>query len=247
MDKTKRLRSKKNFTRKNTNVYGSSFKIKKINNIITKENANKLKEIISEFFENEILSKINNCPRPVKKTYGDFVERSKGRFEIIPPTPLENKIWKILLENERFLETNNEIKEIITKNNGKCIEELCILPVEPNTRGGVWHRDIFLYSKKDFERNPYYITQLIYLDDKANTKFCINSQNNSDNNVELYTKQTIKAQPLSSVIFDGRTLHKGLKNYSKYTRYAIYISYFDSSYVDKESVKPPILHKKTLC
>ena len=250
--KTKRMNKKmnkikkKNFTRKKS-IYETLLQIKQINNIITKESADKLKEIISPFFEKEVLSKINECPRPIKQKYGDFVERSKGRFEITPPTLLENKIWKILLENEKFLNINKEIKEIINKNNKNCKEELCILPVEPNTKTGVWHRDIFIYSKKDFERKPYYITQIIYLDDKANTKFCINSQNNINDNADLYNKKIIKATPLSSVIFDGRTLHMGLKNDAKKTRYAIYISYFDSSYVDKESNKTKILHKQKLC
>jgi hypothetical protein len=53
----------------------------------------------------------------------------------------------------------------------------------------------------------------------------------------------IKSNPLSSVIFDGRTLHKGLENNTKETRYAIYISYHTPSYIDKESILEHVLHK----
>jgi len=246
MNKSKKLRNKKNTTRKRKR---NLFPIKKINNIVSKEHAHKLKKMLSHFFEKEILSKIDQCPRPIKKKYGDFLERSKGRFEITPPPCLENKIWNLLIENASFVKLRNDLKAIIVNNTNhtQCIEELCILPVEPNTKSGNWHRDIFIKSKTDFDKEPYYITQIIYLDDKANTKFCINSQNNSNKNVNLYSKKLIKAAPLSSVVFDGRTLHKGLENNSKETRYAIYISYYDSNYVDKESIQKKILHKDQLC
>jgi hypothetical protein len=41
-------------------------------------------------------------------------------------------------------------------------------------------------------------------------------------------------------------LHKGMGNNTNQTRYAIYISYYMSSYVDKESIKKPVLNKEKL-
>jgi hypothetical protein len=246
MVKTKKIRRKMRLTKKKSSNHTSlsHFPLQKINNIISKEDGCELKGLLVDFFEKEILPKIENCPRPIKKKYGDFLERSKGRFEIIPSSPLENKILKLLFKNKKFAKINKEITEKIGEN---VIQELCILPVEPNTKCGVWHRDIFINSKKDFERNVYYITQIIYLDDKANTNFCINSQNNSNNNHKIYTRKIVEASPLSSVVFDGRTLHKGLENNTKETRYAIYISYHESSYIDKESIQKNVLHKKEIC
>lgn len=72
------------------------------------------------------------------------------------------------------------------------------------------------------------------MDNKANTEFCINSQNNSNNNFTKYHKKNIEAESCSSVVFDGRYLHRGLANNSNETRYAIYISYYISSYKNRE-------------
>jgi hypothetical protein len=224
-----------------------AFPMHKINHVIAKESAEELLKMIRTFFEKEVLHKIKDCPRPIIQKYGDFVERKRGRFEITPPPALEKRIWKELLKNETFANINRETKEYITSRYDGCIEELCILPVEPGTKSGSWHRDIFVHSKKDFDVEPFYITQIIYLDDKANTEFCIDSQNNHNNNPQLYAKKRVKASPLSSIIFDGRTLHKGLENNAQKTRYAIYISYYKSSYIDKESIKNTVLHKKKIC
>lgn len=225
----------------------SRFPIRKIDNLISKETAEELKKEIRSFFETEIQKKIEDCPRPIKPKYSDFLERKRGRFEITPPPPLETTIWKLLLENPAFSKINKEVKDKITQNGNDCREDLCILPVEPNTKEGGWHRDVFIDSVKDFEKYPYYITQIIYLDDKANTEFCLNSQNNNHNDPSIYAKKNIRASPQSSILFDGRTLHKGMKNNTNETRYAIYISYYDSSYVDKETLNPPVLHKEKIC
>jgi hypothetical protein len=249
MEKTK----KRNIPIKPTTNRGTikrrhpSFPMRKINHILSKESAEEILQMIKTFFEKEVLSKIEDCPRPIVKKHGDFVERKRGRFEITPPPALEKKIWKQLLKNETFVKINQETKDFITSHHNRCIEELCILPVEPGTKSGSWHRDIFVDSQKDFAKDPFYITQIIYLDDKANTEFCIDSQNHSNNNPQLYTKKRVKAEPLSSILFDGRTLHKGLENNAQQTRYAIYVAYYDSSYVDKESIKDKILHKDKLC
>jgi len=90
------------------------------------------------------LGKIQKCTRPVTEIYGDFVERRKGRFEIIPPKQIETKIWKILFKNNKFVKTNQEITNIIKKNYKGCVQELGILPVESHTKNGIWHRDILL-------------------------------------------------------------------------------------------------------
>lgn len=255
INKNMKTKTKKTKTKTKTNVTRKKlsrfiFPIKKIDHMICKEDAKELKNQLVQFFEEEIKNKIRNCPRPIKPKFGDFLERKKGRFEITPPPLLEKKIWKILLKNQKFIKINKEINDFIIKNDktgSTCIQELCILPVEPGTTNGKWHRDIFVRSRNDFEREPFYMTQLIYLDDKSDTEFCVDSQNNYHNNPYLYVKKTYRAKPFSSVIFDGRTLHKGLSNDTKETRYAIYISYYISTYVDKDTIKENVLHKKSIC
>lgn len=200
-------------------------------NIITPECGVEIYSYICPFFENEILAKIT-C-RPMQEIYGDLVERSKGRFEIIPPKWLEKKIWGILLQNESFVKINQELRRRIGI--GRCVQELGILPVEANTPAGSWHRDVFL---EDFERSPYYITQIIYLDNKSSTELCIDSHQNSNSDPDFYYKKRICAELYSSLIFDGRTLNRGLSNNTDTTRYAIYISYYESSYIDLESILP---------
>ena len=57
----------------------------------------------------------------------------------------------------------------------------------------------------------------------------------------LYEKKIIKSSKGSSVVFDGRTLHRGLDNDSNNIRYALYISYYKGSYVDKEGLLSKLL------
>ena len=202
-----------------------------IPNIITPESRVEIYSYIKPFFEHEILDKITF--RPMQEKYGDLVERSKGRFEIIPPKYLEHKIWEILLQNEPFVKINQELRQQIGISH--CVQELGILPVEANTPAGSWHRDVFL---EDFARSPYYITQIIYLDDKSNTELCVDSHQNSNSDPDYYCKKRFCSKSASSLIFDGRTLHRGLANYTDQTRYAIYISYYEQYYVDLESILP---------
>lgn len=236
MDKTKKYKhNNKNRTRKNKKQHFSKINITNVNDIITKEDSTKLKSLISNFFTDEILPSINKCKRPIKIKYSDFVERSKGRFEITPSNKLKKEIFKILNKNKKFKILNEKLKNTIKYFWNDVTEEICILPLEPNTEDGKWHRDIFVKSKNDFDKNIFYITQLIYLDDKADTEFCINSQNNSNNDDKIYKKKYVESQKCSSIFFDGRTIHRGLKNNSNNIRYAIYISYYKKTYVDYET------------
>ena len=220
-----------------------------VQDIITKEQAISIKGILHDFFQNTFLPKISNLSRPLDKKYGNFIERHLGRFEIIPPDDIVNSIWNILFngfveENNVFGKVNQIIQSEIQYNNPlseKCIKELGILPIEPHTKNGYWHRDVYFREPSYYQRKPFYITQVIYLDNLANTEFCINSRHNSNNNYTKYDKKVICAQPLSSVIFDGRHLHRGLANLTDETRYALYISYYDSSYVDREHLADPFL------
>lgn len=240
--------SKKNKTIKKRNRLIDTNNINIINNVISQDDNVKLKKIVSSFFKNQILGKIQKCTRPVTEIYGDFVERRKGRFEIIPPKQIETKIWKILFKNNKFVKTNQEITNIIKKNYKGCVEELGILPVEPHTENGTWHRDIFVNNPQtDFIKPTFYITQIIYLDDKSNTEFCLNSKNNPDDDSNLYKKFKSEATPTSSIVFDGRTIHKGLKNDTDKIRYAIYISYYSPTYVEQESIKDKIINKGKIC
>jgi hypothetical protein len=243
--KVRQIRSRTAGTTINKKI--PNFPMQKIKSIISKEDAREIRQLVKNFFENKILDKIKNCPRPVIQKHGDFVERNLGRFEITPTPLLKKQIWKRLLKNDTFVKINGETKDFLKKHHNSCKEELCLLPVQPNTKSGTWHRDIFVRSKKDFSMAPFYITQIIYLDDKAGTKFCIGSQNNLSDDHQLYDKKEFKATSLSSILFDGRMLHKGMGNNTNQTRYAIYISYYISSYVDKESIKKPVLNKEKLC
>jgi len=237
----KTLRNKKtnNYTQKNRNR--TFFQRKIIPHIISIKNAFLLKTIINDFFEKKIKKKIEKYPRPFPEKYNNFLERKRGRFEITPPPFLLKKIWNLLLENKSFVKQRNEIKTIILENANGYKEELGILPVEPHSTSGDWHRDIFITGKKDFVKPPFYITQLIYLDDKADTAFCLHSETNPNNNPKKYVKKNVSANTGTSIVFDGRTLHKGLENNTDETRYAIYIVYFTDSYVDKESRLTEIL------
>ena len=229
-----------------------------IQNIVNENQGKLLKNIVKEFFENDFLKKISNLSRPLEKNYNDVIERKMGRFEIIPPDDILFSIWNILRRNLLFVSINQKIKMEIQnlstptsssefnrtnqlsdslfskKNNPSskyCIEELGIIPIEPHTEDGYWHRDVVVNERDNvFESKPYYITQIIYLDNLANTEFCIHSSHNRNNNFTKYCKKVVRINSFSSVVFDGRHLHRGLANHSKETRYAIYISYYESSY-----------------
>ena len=65
----------------------------------------------------------------------------------------------------------------------------------------------------------------------------MHSHHNKNNNFTKYDKKIISADFCSAVVFDGRILHRGLANDSDETRYAIYITYFDSFYTRREHGK----------
>lgn len=206
--------------------------------IISIETVDKLQAIIGDYFNHEIMNWVINFDRPIQIKYGNFVERNKGRFEIIPSSIIEKEIWHLLRENFMFSQVNHKIKSVIKSNYPKenVVEELCILPLEGNVPCGNWHRDIYFSSDDVWSKDTYYITQVIYLDNLSDTEFCLDSQNNSDHNDILYEKEIFHAESGWSVSFDGRMIHRGLQNRSSTTRYAIYISYHISSYIDEESV-----------
>lgn len=231
------MKEKKNYTRK-INSFSS---IKKYDDLFTNSDILNIRNLVDDYFTNTVLPKLEKMERPLKVKYGDLIERNKGRFEITPPKSLETKIKNVLMKNKKFIYINNLLKNIIKNNYGDVIEEFCILPLEGNTRLGKWHRDIFVKSKNDFSQKVFYITQIIYLDNLSNTEFCLNSNFNNDNNKYSYDKKIVKSTKGSSVVFDGRTLHRGLDNDSNDTRYALYISYYKSSYVDKEGTLKKLL------
>lgn len=202
-------------------------------NIISAITANKIRTIIANYFTNVIMKWVSNFDRPIQRKYGNFIERNKGRFEISLPSVIEKQIWDLLKQNSKFIQVNDEIKAIIKNNypEENVVEELCILPAEGNVSIGNWHRDVSLLSDDIWLNKTYYITQVIYLDDLSDTEFCLDSQNESN-----HEKRIFKSKVGCSVSFDGRMLHRGLENKSDMTRYAIYISYHKSSYVDEESV-----------
>ena len=247
-NKTKTNKTKTNKTKTNKNKTRKYQKIiplfpKTITNIIPKNTSIFLKKEIQNYFE-EIQIKWTHCKRPIAGSYGDFVERSKGRFEIVPPLLLRKKIKKALMQSTLFCKERKRIRQQVGPG---CREEWCILPVEPNTPDGAWHRDIFVTKLSKKCKKIFYMTQLLYLDDKADTEFCLGSENDPSNQPEKYEKRTIQAEPCSSIVFDGRMMHRGLKNDSDETRFAIYISYYAPWYQDKESIKKGVLHKDSLC
>ena len=198
--------------------------------------------LVRNFFERDILSRLKDYPRPITTLYGDFVERKKGRFEIIPYANLVAEIYKILNKSANFVLYNNLAKNEIKRLTGEDVtEELCLLPVEPNVENGLYHRDIFVKSPLNFVENTFYITHLIYLDNISSTEFCIGSQTNPDDNPDNYEKKIIQSKGGKMVLFDGRIIHRGLENKADRTRYAIYISYYKKSYIDEESILPNFL------
>lgn len=214
----------------------TSINITYTQNVINGESGAKILASLEHFFKTSILKKIAGVERPLQQKYRNFLERSLGRFECYFDKTLEQQIMVHLLLNPQFKDIHNYCIDRIKKHNDGCIEDICFIPVEANTPDGVWHRDTIIENEiADFERPPYYIGHIIYFDDLANTEFCLNSEHNSNNNADIYEKRMINAETYSSVYFDGRTLHRGLKNNSANTRYAIYISYIASSYSVKET------------
>jgi len=214
----------------------TSINITYTQNVINGECGAKILASLEHFFKTSILKKIAGHERPLVQKYRNFLERSLGRFECYFDKTLEQQIMDHLLLNPRFKDIHNYCIQRIKKHNDGCIEDICFIPVEANTPDGAWHRDTIIENEiTDFERPLYYIGHLIYFDDLANTEFCLNSEHNSNNNADIYEKRMINAETFSSVYFDGRTLHRGLKNNSDNTRYAIYISYIASSYSVKET------------
>lgn len=221
---------------------GNNFNIHCVDLGLEKNDCNQLICLARNFFENDILSKLKNYSRPITKLYGDFVERNKGRFEIIPGKNLVAEIYRILNKSDAFVLYNNLAKNEIKRLTGEDVtEELCLLPVEPNVENGLFHRDIFVKSPMNFVENAFYITHLIYLDNIASTEFCLDSQTNPDNNPDIYKKKIIQSGENKMVLFDGRIIHRGLENKADRTRYAIYISYYKKSYIDDESILPNFL------
>jgi hypothetical protein len=205
-------------------------------NVINEETGAKILTSLEDFFKTSILKKIAGYERPLVQKYRNFLERSLGRFECYFDKTLEQQIMDYLLLNPQFKDIHNYCIDCIKKHNDGCIEDICFIPVEANTPDGVWHRDTIIENEiADFERPLYYIGHLIYFDNLANTEFCLNSEHNSNNNADIYEKRMINTETYSSVYFDGRILHRGLKNNSAYTRYAIYISYITTSYSVKET------------
>jgi hypothetical protein len=205
-------------------------------NVINEETGAEILASLEDFFKTSILKKIAGYERPLVQKYRNFLERSLGRFECYFDKTLEQQIMDYLLLNPQFKDIHNYCIDCIKKHNDGCIEDICFIPVEANTPDGVWHRDTIIENEiADFERPLYYIGHLIYFDNLANTEFCLNSEHNSNNNADIYEKRMINAETYSSVYFDGRILHRGLKNNSAYTRYAIYISYITTSYSVKET------------
>jgi hypothetical protein len=214
----------------------TSINITYTQNVINEESGAKILASLEHYFKTSILKKIDGYERPLQQKYRNFLERSLGRFECYFDKTLEQQIMDYLLLNPQFKDIHNYCIERIKKHNDGCIEDICFIPVEANTPDGVWHRDTIIENEiADFERPLYYIGHLIYFDNLANTEFCLNSEHNSNNNADIYEKRMINAQTYSSVYFDGRILHRGLKNNSSNTRYAIYISYTASSYSVKET------------
>ena len=205
-------------------------------NVINEETGAKILASLEDFFKTTILKKVEGIERPLQQKYRNFLERSLGRFECYFDKTLDQQIMDYLLSNAKFKDIHNHCIECIKKYNDGCIEDICFIPVEANTPDGQWHRDTIIENEiGDFERPLYYIAHLIYFDDLANTEFCLNSAHNSNNDPNIYEKLMTNAQANSSVFFDGRLLHRGLKNNNPNTRYAIYISYTASSYSVKET------------
>lgn len=207
-------------------------------NILSNDTIKLLHSIIDNYFRNDIISWIANFDRPILQKYGNFVERTKGRFEIIPCPIIIKQVRSLLETNASFVQVNKDIKMFIKNNyhHEQVIEELCILPLEENANIGNWHRDVDILSSDIWAKQPFYITQVIYLDNLSDTEFCINSQTKSDDRDFLYDKVIFSSEPGSSVSFDGKIIHRGLANKTSQTRYAIYIAYHIASYVDKESI-----------
>jgi curved DNA-binding protein CbpA len=147
--------------------------------------------MINDYFHNIFLPSLKNLSRPLSKSYGDVVERKLGRFEIIPPKHIHKQIYEILKESEKFAIYNKMARDEIKRYTGEdVVEKMCLLPIQPGMGllNGDYHRDIFVKSQNDFTSKPFYITHLIYLDDISSTEFCINSQNNPNNNADIYSK-----------------------------------------------------------
>lgn len=210
-------------------------KILVLHDTLTPESSILLSDLCKHYFESEFLPKIAPLSRPLDQKYGDVIERHPGRFEINPPKSVVDSLWLVLRQCPVFEKANRLIRdEIQNFDADNCIEEIGILPVEPHTPPGYWHRDVFSRHESDFQKKPFYYTQLIYLDNKANTEFCVHSSRCRNNNYTKYDRKIVAALPRSSVVFDGRFLHRGLANTSDETRYALYISYYVSSYQDRE-------------
>lgn len=252
--KTKRKQIKKNGTRvskdptKDPFLSTSSLSKKKM---FTLRETEDIRLLCSSYFEENIQTKLAKCAkRPIQNRWGDIVERRKGRIELKLPPDIEKTILHKMQKNKLFTKERKKIHQKMRQFWGQpCKEELCLLPVEPRTKNGAWHRDIFIKSReKDFTGPPFYITQIIYLDEKADTCFCLGSETHPVNNPDIYQKKRIEADTGSSVVFDGRMLHKGLENDTDEIRYAIYIAYSAPFYVDKESNRENILTtNKSLC
>jgi hypothetical protein len=223
--------------------------------IISDKIITNIRKIVDHFFTTKILQKIEGIERPIKEVYSDLVERKHGRFEIIPSLDIQKNILEQLRQSfnfdllrEKCIRTLQPNYGVGSDNNSgvdKIREELCILAIEPNSEMGDWHRDVYIYTENDYTKDTYYITQIIYLDDVSGTEFCEYSEGYtkntfSDSDLEKYRKKTIQSYYGSSILFDGRNIHRGLENNTSSMRYALYVAYSKIGYIDKESNLPYI-------
>jgi ectoine hydroxylase-related dioxygenase (phytanoyl-CoA dioxygenase family) len=197
------------------------------------------------------MSKINTMNRPLK-TYSDIAERELGRLD-----------YRCGFTAEIFKNVAPPIIQLI-KEMSPAIDFKHYWGAIPSLGGSgptIWHRDVYSLLNTtegvnldalDLSLPPYYFTVLIPLVEMTKeygpTEFIKGSHKKiivDENEEEIYAPLL---NPGDIVIFEGRTMHRGLANRTNNERLIAYITfianwYHDQTFVVNDYLFPELLIK----
>ena len=210
----------------------------------------KIQPLITETkkISNIVIAKVNTLERPLK-TYSDIAERHLGRLD-----------YRCGFTADIFKQTAEPIIKLVKTLSPQVDFKHYwgVITSLSHSEATDMHRDVYPILNNVTDQNlclydislpPYYFTVLIPLveitKEMGPTEFIKGSNNKQI--VDL-SKETIYAPLLSPgdvVIFDGRTLHRGLPNHTNKERLVAYITfiakwYYDQTFVENNYLFPEL-------
>jgi ectoine hydroxylase-related dioxygenase (phytanoyl-CoA dioxygenase family) len=187
-----------------------------------------------------VMAKISGMERPLK-TYSDIAERQSGRLD-----------YRCGFTAEIFAEIAAPIQQLVRELSPRidCSHYWGVVTSLPGAGPTDLHRDIYPILNSvtgqnigvhDLSLPPYYFTVLIPLVEltleNGPTQFVRQSNQQLTALEDKNKLLTPLLQPGDYVIFDGRTLHRGLPNTTTSERMLAYITFIADWYNDQTFVK----------